>query len=183
MDTYSDKKNGVHRALDTPVHLGSLAATLDNQVEQIKSIWVTSRDDMSVSTLIHQKLCLFSSTIPIFQKVDAKKLEKAEAKLQQKQEKRIGEVHSSRQNTNSNDATLGMASASQMTSKKDNKLESKNGEGNKTQDIRIENFDIAYGDRVLLQGADLTIAFGRRYGLIGNAFPFFVHNSQKMIFC
>lgn len=41
------------------------------------------------------------------------------------------------------------------------------GNVNKIQDIRIENFDIAYGDRILLQGADLTLAFGRRYGLIG----------------
>lgn len=38
---------------------------------------------------------------------------------------------------------------------------------NRTQDIRIENFDVAYGDRVLLQGADLVLAFGRRYGLVG----------------
>ncbi|KAI4460514.1 atp-binding transport protein-related [Holotrichia oblita] len=38
---------------------------------------------------------------------------------------------------------------------------------NRTQDIRIENFDIAYGDRVLLKGADITLAFGRRYGLVG----------------
>lgn len=41
------------------------------------------------------------------------------------------------------------------------------GGTNKVQDIRIENFDVAYGDRVLLHGADLTLAFGRRYGLIG----------------
>lgn len=45
-------------------------------------------------------------------------------------------------------------------------MENKGGV-NKTQDIRIENFDVAYGDRILLQGADLTLAFGRRYGLIG----------------
>lgn len=38
---------------------------------------------------------------------------------------------------------------------------------NRTQDIRIENFDIAYGDRVLLRGADLVLAFGRRYGFVG----------------
>lgn len=53
-----------------------------------------------------------------------------------------------------------------MTSKKDSRMETK-GNVNKIQDIRIENFDIAYGDRILLQGADLTLAFGRRYGLIG----------------
>lgn len=40
---------------------------------------------------------------------------------------------------------LQSATASQVTSKKDSKLEAKGT--NRTQDIRIENFDIAYGDR------------------------------------
>lgn len=35
--------------------------------------------------------------------------------------------------------------AFQVTSKKESKLEAKGN--NRTQDIRIENFDIAYGDR------------------------------------
>jgi ATP-binding cassette subfamily F protein 3 len=34
-------------------------------------------------------------------------------------------------------------------------------------DVRIENFDVSFGDRVLLAGADLTLAAGRRYGLVG----------------
>ncbi|XP_018394270.1 PREDICTED: ATP-binding cassette sub-family F member 3 isoform X2 [Cyphomyrmex costatus] len=141
------RKNGVNKVLNAPVHLGSLAATLETQVEQIKSIWVTTRDDVM--------------------KVDAKKLEKAEAKLQQKQEKRIVNEQGSASRINiANNAAESAASASQMTSKKDSRMETKGGV-NKTQDIRIENFDVAYGDRVLLQGADLTLAFGRRYGLIG----------------
>ncbi|KAK4875584.1 hypothetical protein RN001_012006 [Aquatica leii] len=133
-------QNGPARVLNAPVHLGSMAANLENNVNEIKSIWVMQRDDSL--------------------KVDAKKLEKAELKLQQKQEKR------------SNDGCriiappkLESATASQVTSKKDNKLEAKGG--NRTVDIRIENFDIAYGDRVLLKGADLVLAFGRRYGLVG----------------
>jgi len=87
--------------------------------------------------------------------------------LQQKQEKRIvnEQGSASRINTASH-AAESTASASQMTSKKDSRMETKGG-ANKTQDIRIENFDVAYGDRVLLHGADLTLAFGRRYGLIG----------------
>lgn len=102
----------------------------------------------------------------VLQKVDAKKLEKAEAKLQQKQEKRSGDTaNTARPNVPMNNSESA-ASASQMTSKKDSRMETKGG-GNRTQDIRIENFDVAYGDRVLLQGADLTLAFGRRYGLIG----------------
>ncbi|XP_011633645.1 ATP-binding cassette sub-family F member 3 isoform X2 [Pogonomyrmex barbatus] len=141
------RRNGVNKVLNAPVHLGALAATLEAQVEQIKSIWVTTRDDVM--------------------KVDAKKLEKAEAKLQQKQEKRIVNEQGSASRINTtNHAVESAASASQMTSKKDSRMETKGGV-NKTQDIRIENFDVAYGDRVLLHNADLTLAFGRRYGLIG----------------
>lgn len=40
---------------------------------------------------------------------------------------------------------LQTATASQVTSKKESKLEAKGN--NRTQDIRIENFDVAYGDR------------------------------------
>lgn len=74
-----------------------------------------------------------------FQKVDARKLEKAEAKLQQKQQKqKEAKVPVAV-------PVLQTATASQVTSKKDSKLEAKGT--NRTQDIRIENFDIAYGDR------------------------------------
>uniref|UniRef100_A0AC35FH01 ABC transporter domain-containing protein n=1 Tax=Panagrolaimus sp. PS1159 TaxID=55785 RepID=A0AC35FH01_9BILA len=34
-------------------------------------------------------------------------------------------------------------------------------------DIKVENFDISAAGRVLFQKANLTIAFGRRYGLVG----------------
>lgn len=60
---------------------------------------------------------------------------------------------------------LQTASASQVISKKDNKMESKGV--SRTMDIRIENFDVSFGDRVLLQGADIVLAHGRRYGLVG----------------
>lgn len=141
------RNNGMNKVLNAPVNLGAMAATLDAQVDQIKSIWVTTRDDTM--------------------KVDAKKLEKAEAKLQQKQEKRTGhDSNNSAKNIISSNQSAESASASQMMSKKDSRMENK-GTTNKTQDIRIENFDVAYGDRVLLQGADLTLAFGRRYGFVG----------------
>lgn len=60
---------------------------------------------------------------------------------------------------------LESATASQATSKKEAKLEARGM--NRTCDIRIENLDVAFGDRVLLQGADLSLNFGRRYGLVG----------------
>ncbi|KAJ9575730.1 hypothetical protein L9F63_007376 [Diploptera punctata] len=139
----SNMKSGSAKVLKAPVHLASMAANLENNIEEIKSIWVMSRDDSL--------------------KVDAKKLEKAEAKLQQKQEKRSQDSANSR---NANAVPrLESATASQVTSKKEAKMEDKGN--NRTQDIRIENFDVAYGNKVLLAAADLTLAYGRRYGLVG----------------
>lgn len=89
-------------------------------------------------------------------------MEKAEAKLKQKQENHGSEPGSK----NNSLPALETATVSQVISKKDNRIEAKGGT-NRTNDIRIENFDVAYGDRVLLQGADLVLAFGRRYGLVG----------------
>ncbi|KAL3270009.1 hypothetical protein HHI36_009066 [Cryptolaemus montrouzieri] len=127
------------RILNAPVHLGSMVANSENNVEEVKSIWLMQRDDSL--------------------KVDARKLEKAQAKLQGKQEKR------SKDPKMIATPKLETATASQVTSKKENKLEAKGM--NKTQDIKIENFDIAYGDKVLLRNADVLLAFGRRYGLVG----------------
>lgn len=41
--------NGPARVLNAPVHLGSMAANLENNVGDIKSIWVMHRDDSLVS--------------------------------------------------------------------------------------------------------------------------------------
>lgn len=42
-----------------------------------------------------------------------------------------------------------------------------NSSDQKTKDLIIENFDIHYGGKCILMNADLTLSFGRRYGLIG----------------
>ncbi|XP_030351967.1 ATP-binding cassette sub-family F member 3 isoform X4 [Strigops habroptila] len=93
--------------------------------------------------------------------VNAKKLEKAEARLKAKQDKRM-ERDSLK---SSNPLVLEEASASQAASKKETRMESSGK--NKSYDVRIENFDVSFGERVLLAGADLNLAFGRRYGLVG----------------
>uniref|UniRef100_A0A8C4F919 ATP-binding cassette sub-family F member 3 n=1 Tax=Dicentrarchus labrax TaxID=13489 RepID=A0A8C4F919_DICLA len=93
--------------------------------------------------------------------VDAKKLEKAEAKLKAKHERR-NEKDSQKP---TNPLVLEEASASQASNKKDNRVD-QSGK-NRSYDIRIENFDVAFGERCLLQGAELSLATGRRYGLIG----------------
>lgn len=129
--------NGPIKVLNAPVHLGSIIDNTDNSIEEVKSIWVAQRDDTLVCQwfwLIHE---LYLSNL--LQKVNAKKLEKAEAKLQEKQDKRTKEVKTVAA------PKLQTATASQVTSKKESKLEAKGT--NRTQDIRIENFDVAYGDR------------------------------------
>ncbi|XP_040858678.1 ATP-binding cassette sub-family F member 3 isoform X2 [Ochotona curzoniae] len=93
--------------------------------------------------------------------VNAKKLEKAEARLKAKQEKR-SEKDSLK---TSGPPVLEEASASQAGSRKESRLESSGK--NKSYDVRIENFDVSFGDRVLLAGADVNLAWGRRYGLVG----------------
>uniref|UniRef100_S4RWC6 ABC transporter domain-containing protein n=1 Tax=Petromyzon marinus TaxID=7757 RepID=S4RWC6_PETMA len=96
-----------------------------------------------------------------WQQVDQKKLGKAEAKLKAKQERRA-ERDTGRPR---GPVILEEASASQASSRKDTKLEASGK--NKTFDIRIENFDISFGERSLLCGAELFLVYGRRYGLIG----------------
>lgn len=134
------KQDGPHKVLDAPVNLGEMAADLAGAQDDTTSIWVVARDDNL--------------------KVDSKKLEKAQQKLQQKLDKRTDAPK-----IIAGPVKLQTASASQVVSKKENQMEAKGS--NRSMDIRIENFDVSYGNKVLLQNADLLLANGRRYGLCG----------------
>lgn len=135
-------QTGSHKVLAAPVNLGQMAAELqaNGAQEDVASIWVTSRDDNL--------------------KVDSKKLEKAQQKIAQKQA-RLADAPK----VVAAPVQLQTASASQVVSKKDSQMEAKGS--NRSMDIRIENFDVSYGNKVLLQNADLLLANGRRYGLVG----------------
>ncbi|CAH3134847.1 unnamed protein product [Pocillopora meandrina] len=139
----TDTDQNAHKLLHAPVNLQEMAKKLETQRDDdASSIWIVKRENNTV--------------------VDQKKLQKAEAKLKAKQEKRaqedepINEIRG-RQIDN--------ASASQSSNKRENKLEASGN--NKSRDIRIENFDLSYAERVLLKEADLSLIFGRRYGLVG----------------
>lgn len=95
-------------------------------------------------------------------RVDRKRLEKAEAKLRTKQERR--EAIAAGLTLSGPKKTFEPASAS--TTQQVNKRDAKN-ESTKVRDVKLENFDISFGDRLLLTGADMTLVFGRRYGLCG----------------
>lgn len=47
-DKTSAAKNGPTKVLNAPVHLASMAANLENNITDIKSIWVMQRDDTLV---------------------------------------------------------------------------------------------------------------------------------------
>uniref|UniRef100_A0A668RYL9 ATP-binding cassette sub-family F member 3 n=1 Tax=Oreochromis aureus TaxID=47969 RepID=A0A668RYL9_OREAU len=127
--------------LDAPVQLSQISADSISAAKDAEGIWMMRRAQNTT--------------------VDAKKLEKAEAKLKAKHERR-SEKDSQKA---SGPLVLEEASASQASSKKDSRVD-QSGK-NRSYDIRIENFDVSFGERCLLQGAELSLASGRRYGLIG----------------
>ncbi|XP_051553495.1 ATP-binding cassette sub-family F member 3 [Myxocyprinus asiaticus] len=127
--------------LDTPVQLSQVSADTASSANDVQGIWMVKRNQSTT--------------------VNAKKLEKAEAKLKAKHERR-NEKDS--QKTTS-PLVLEEASASQASSKKDTRVDSSGK--NRSYDVRIENFDVSFGERCLLQGAELCLSSGRRYGLIG----------------
>ena len=65
----------------------------------------------------------------------------------------------------SHDCSLSLAGpTTNQALSKQSKVESG---GVASTDIKIENFDIAFGGRVLLSNAELSLSYGRRYGLVG----------------
>ena len=127
-----------HKLLDAPVSLGDAPEETGGD----GGIWMRLRDDTSV--------------------VDQKKLQKADEKIRQKAERKLKNENKPKAST---PPVLKMATASQASNRKVAKAESKGT--NKSMDIRIENFDMAFGEKQLLTGAELVMVPTRRYGLIG----------------
>ncbi|XP_020671424.2 ATP-binding cassette sub-family F member 3 isoform X2 [Pogona vitticeps] len=126
--------------LDAPIQLSQITDSCESGLEMLPGL-LLKRDQNSM--------------------VNTKKLEKAEARIKAKQIKK-----QERDATKSgNPLVLEEATASQAASKKETRLETSGK--NKSYDVRIENFDVSFGERVLLTGADLNLAYGRRYGLVG----------------
>lgn len=130
------------RKLDAPVHLGNIFSLQESMYGDYKSIWCAQKEVQST--------------------VNKKKLVKAEAKLKQKQEKR--DLLDGKPGGTTTAANWQKeATTSQMISKTAMKAD----ETGKSKDIKIENFDISFGDKKLLLNAELSLNYGRRYGLVG----------------
>ncbi|KAJ3836092.1 P-loop containing nucleoside triphosphate hydrolase protein [Lentinula raphanica] len=96
-------------------------------------------------------------------KVDVKKLEKQEAKLKAKIEKRAR--RDLYEGSKLLDAHRKQQTYEEMFMKI-NPLEAVNSR-NKSKDIHLPSIDVNFGSNRILSGATLTLAYGRRYGLIG----------------
>ncbi|KAG6022354.1 hypothetical protein E4U41_002274 [Claviceps citrina] len=99
-------------------------------------------------------------------KVDRKKLEKAERKIAAKQQKKTFktvEYEASRlldqpENTQSYEEFYMAVNPLQIGS----------SGANKTKDIKLDNIDVSIGGLRILTDTTLTLAYGHRYGLVGN---------------
>ncbi|KAF8665140.1 hypothetical protein AX16_000606 [Volvariella volvacea WC 439] len=97
-------------------------------------------------------------------RVDVKKLEKQEAKLRAKIEKRA------RRDLYEGSKLLDAHKKQQTYEEmfmKINPLEASASAKNKSKDIHLPSIDVSFGSNRILSGASLTLAHGRRYGLIG----------------
>jgi len=134
--------NGVQKLLNAPVNLGQLASDQSaGDVADANSIWMKTEENVA-------------------RQVDQEKLAKAEELARKKaarnELKEVKPINKYGSRT---------ATASQVVSKRDKKAEESGN--NNSKDIRLENFDISYGEKVLIRGADVTLTYGRRYGFVG----------------
>ncbi|CAF3410757.1 unnamed protein product [Rotaria sp. Silwood1] len=97
--------------------------------------------------------------------VSQKKLEKAEAKLREKQEKRARDGVTNGENKEQ--ARLEDAVVSQATNKRLLADNENSDSTNKSYDVHIDNFDVSYGNKMLILGGTLDLIYGRRYGFVG----------------
>ncbi|CAM0138260.1 unnamed protein product [Umbelopsis sp. WA50703] len=99
--------------------------------------------------------------------VDANKLRKAEAKIAAKMAKREAKSNMSVQYEASKLIKDNEQKALEEAYKMYNPILDYTSTKGKSKDIKLENFDISFAGKRILTDANLTLAFGRRYGLVG----------------
>lgn len=98
-------------------------------------------------------------------KVDRKKLEKAERKIAAKQQKKTFKTveYEASRLLNQPESTQSYEEFYMAV----NPLQSA-GSGGKSKDIKIDNIDVSIGGKRILTDTTFTLAYGHRYGLVGN---------------
>ena len=98
-------------------------------------------------------------------RVDKKKLEKAERKIQAKQDRKVMknvEYEASRLLAQPDDAQSYEEFFMAV-----NPLQLGSDQASKSKDIKVDGVDVSIGGKRILTDTSLTLAFGRRYGLVG----------------
>ena len=106
-----------------------------------------------------------ANTRKVESRVDRKKLEKAERKIREKQDRKIMknvEYEASRLLDQPDEAVSYEEFFMQV-----NPLQLGADQAVKSKDIKVDGVDVSIGGKRILTDTSLTLAFGRRYGLVG----------------
>ena len=106
-----------------------------------------------------------ANTRKVESRVDKKKLEKAERKIQAKQDRKVMknvEYEASRLLDQPDDAQ-----SYEQFYMAVNPLQLDGDQASKSKDIKVDGVDVSIGGKRILTDTTLTMAFGRRYGLVG----------------
>jgi len=137
--------NGHLKMLDSSIQLGQLATAQESAEgggRDEDSIWLKTGEEE-------------------LRGVDSKKLERAEELLK----KKLNKKENSAVKPVANKYGSREATASQVINKQQVRAEASGT--NNSKDIVLENFDISYGEKVLIKAATVTLSYGRRYGFVG----------------
>ncbi|PPQ67392.1 hypothetical protein CVT25_005971 [Psilocybe cyanescens] len=127
------------------------------KLQKLDKVMDMSKSHLSNTLVLSEGVDLESINKGKASRVDVKKLEKQEAKIQAKLEKRARRTDLLYEGSKLLDAHR----------KQINPLEASAASKNKTKDIHLPSIDVSFGSNRILSGATLTLAHGRRYGLIG----------------
>ncbi|EKM83676.1 hypothetical protein AGABI1DRAFT_66547 [Agaricus bisporus var. burnettii JB137-S8] len=137
------------------------------KLQKLDKVMDMSKTQMSNTIALSEGVDLESINKGKASRVDVKKLEKQEAKLRAKIEKRArrdlyegSKLLDQHRKQQSYEEMFMKASAV-------NPLEASANSKNKSKDIHLPSIDVNFGSNKILSGASLTLAHGRRYGLIG----------------
>ncbi|PPQ98907.1 hypothetical protein CVT24_003538 [Panaeolus cyanescens] len=134
------------------------------RLQKLDKVMDMSKSHLSNTIALSEGVDLESINKGKASRVDVKKLEKQEAKLRAKIEKR------SRRDLYEGSKLLDTYRKQQSYEEmfmKINPLEAGQAAKNKSKDIHLPSIDVNFGSNRILSGATLTLAHGRRYGLIG----------------
>uniref|UniRef100_A0A8H7Y7G5 ABC transporter domain-containing protein n=1 Tax=Psilocybe cubensis TaxID=181762 RepID=A0A8H7Y7G5_PSICU len=136
------------------------------KLQKLDQVMDMSKSHLSNTLILSEGVDLESINKGKASRVDVKKLEKQEAKIQAKLEKRARRTDLLYEGSKLLDAHRKQQSYEEMFMKI-NPLEASAASKNKSKDIHLPSIDVSFGSNRILSGATLTLAHGRRYGLIG----------------